>query len=134
MIQKYRNESIVIASLIILTISIIYKYSVLHQLENQITATQKSIQEIEEAKRLKKLWYAKRVNSKLSKLKSTVPFNKIEKFKKRNKRVNIVLKKLESRELNRFMNELSKLPLRIARLKIVKISTNQYNMECLCKW
>jgi len=134
MIHKYRNESIIIASLLILIISIIYKYSTLSKLENKIVSTKESIQEIEEAKRLKKLWYAKGINSKLSRLKSTVSSSKIKKFNKRNKRVNIVLKKLESRELNRFMNELSKLPLRIARLKIVKIATNQYNMECLCKW
>jgi len=134
MIHKYRNESIIVASLLILIISIIYKYSTLSKLENKIVSTKESIQEIEEAKRLKKLWYAKGINSKLSRLKSTVSSSKIKKFNKRNKRVNIVLKKLESRELNRFMNELSKLPLRIARLKIVKIATNQYNMECLCKW
>ena len=134
MIQKYRNEFIILASLVILMISVMYKHNAINHLNSQIASTKKAIQEIEEAKKLKNLWYAKGMKSKLSKLKQEIPKNKIKRFKEGRKKVDIVLKKLESRELNKFMNELSKLPVRISRLKITKISANLYDMECLCKW
>jgi len=134
MIQKYRNEFIILTSLIVLILSMMYKHYSLNRLENQIDSTKKAIQEIEEAKRLKNLWYARGMKSKLSRLRRKVPKNKIKRFNESRKKLDVVLKKLESRELNEFMNELSKLPLRISRLKIRKVSTNQYDMECLCKW
>ena len=133
MIDRYRNELIILLSVIILIISIIYKHHSISKFENAVNETRVSIKDIEESKRLKSLWYAKGMKSKLNKLRAKIDSKKIVKFSIERKKVNIKLRDLRSRDLNRFMNELAKLPVRISTLNISK-SSNSYELECLCKW
>ncbi len=133
MIERYRNEIIILAAAILLIISVIYKHNSISKLENARNETRVSVKEIDESKRLKSLWYAKGMKSKLNKLRKKVDSAKVVKFSIERKKVTIRLKNLRSRELNIFMNELAKLPVRISTLNISK-APKGYELECLCKW
>lgn len=133
MTERYRNEIIILISFILLIFSVIYKHHSISKLENAINETRSSISDIDESKRLKSLWYARGMKSKLNILKKKVSAKKIVKFSIERKKVNIKLRDLRSSELNIFMNELAKLPVRISALNISRTQKG-YGLECLCKW
>ncbi len=133
MIDRYRNELIIAVAILLLIISIIYKHQAISRFESATAEARASIRDIDEAKRLKSLWYAKGMKSKLNRLKQSVNRGKIVKFVIDRKKVDIKLRDLQSRELNIFMNEMAKLPVRISALEIKK-SSNGYGLECICKW
>ncbi len=133
MIQRYRNEFIILISVLLLIFSIIYKHHSISKFDNAVHEARNSIRDIDEAKRLKSLWYAKGMKSKLKRLKNKIDFKNIVKFSIDRQKVDIKLKNLHSNELNIFMNEMTKLPLRLSHLNILKTSAG-YELECLCKW
>ncbi len=133
-LQRYKNELIIIAMIIFTTFAYLYKLSANDYVNENRAIIQKQIREISEIKALKEQWGGKEINNKIKVLKTVVPPSKVASFKKKSKKLVSSYKNLTGDELSKLTNKLINLPVQIVRLKINKEGKNQYTMEFTCKW
>ena len=133
-LQRYKNELILLLTLLFVLATFIYKVSAhTYVKENQIKINQE-ITQITNIVNLKKQWGGKGISKKVQSLKTLVPASKVKSFKKSSKKLLASYKGLTTNELNKLTNKLLNIAVQINQLKIQKNSKNNYVMEFICKW
>ena len=131
--SRYRNEAMVGAALLALIFAYLFKNVSKSHFDETRASVNRSVEEIEEAKALKSLWHVGNMKKRLEKLKAAVPASRLSTFKMQRRKVTMVLKDLKASELNRFMNRMASMPIRIKKLSI-ECKNDRFSLECLCKW
>ena len=133
-LQRYKNELIVVISLIFLLFTYLYKLSATSYIEENQAKIEQQVSEINTIINLKKVWNDKTLTKKVKVLKTVVSSSKIKIFKKRAKKLTASYISLTANELNKVTNKLINIPVQITSLTIKESSKNQYSMEFTCKW
>ena len=133
-LQRYKNELILLIALLFALFTFIYKLSASdYVIENRATI-QSTITEVNKITALKNQWGGKKLANKVKVLKTVVPTSKVASFKKKSKKLIASYKNLTGNELSKLTNKLINLPVQIVLLNITKSAKNQYTMEFTCKW
>jgi hypothetical protein len=130
--ERYRNELMVLLSLLLLIFALLYKSSqTSNNIENR-TVTKYAVQEFKQIIAHKKQWADKNIVKKLDKLKKVVPESKVQ-WKKKGKTLTAQFKGLNAKELNKVVTTILNLAVQIQVLK-VKENHSSYDVEFKCKW
>jgi len=130
--ERYRNELMVLLSLLLLIFALLYKSSqTSNSIENR-TVTKYAVQEFKQIIAHKKQWADKNIVKKLDKLKKVVPESKVQ-WKKKGKTLTAQFKGLSAKELNKVVTTILNLVVQIQVLK-VKENHSSYDVEFKCKW
>ncbi len=133
-IKRFKNELIILLSLILMLWALLYKHQAKTDLQTEKESISKSIVEISRVSELKKLWGDKKIGKKLDQFKSIVKREKIKSIEKRAKRLTASYQNLDVRELNKITKILLKTPVQITKLSIEESGKERYTMEFKCKW
>lgn len=133
-LQRFRNELILLVTILFALASFLYKYSANDYVTENRNQIQKEITEIHLINGLKKQWGNKQVANKLNVLKTIVPNTKVASFSKKSKKLVASYKDLTGNELSKVTNKLMNLPVQIVLLNINQNANKQYTMEFTCKW
>jgi predicted component of type VI protein secretion system len=131
-ITQYKNEILLIVSILILTFAYLFKSHTIEELESNKANNIKSALEIKEAISLKNIWEPKDIVQKIDKLKRLVSSNQLE-WRKSGKKLNIKFKNMETKEFNRVLNQILTTPIQIKEIKIEQ-NHQKYTMELKCKY
>ena len=130
--ERYRNELMVLLSLLLLIFALLYKSNqTSNSIENR-TVTKYAVQEFKQIIAHKKQWADKNIVKKLDKLKKVVPESKVQ-WKKKGKTLTSQFKGLSAKELNKVVTTILNLAVQIQVLK-VKENHSSYDVEFKCKW
>lgn len=130
--KQYQNELIVLAALLVMLFSFMYKYNQVTSREAGVKIVQKNTEELKEAIALKKIWGDKKTGKKVESLQVLVPENKL-KWSKKGKKLIAVFMGINANELNKLTTKILNLPMVITLLDVKKIGTN-YKLELKCNW
>jgi hypothetical protein len=130
--MRYKNELILLGSIIFMLLSYNYKYKIEHQRYETAAKIQQDYADIIKASNLQNIWSNKKSLQKTKELKALVSPSKVE-WSQKSKKLHIKYKSLNKNELNRVLNKLLNLPVQIKTIDI-KRKDKVYNMELQCKW
>jgi len=133
-LQRYKNELIILATLLFALFAFMYKLSASDYVNENKMLIQKQIMQISEITALKEQWGGKQLANKVKVLKTVVPNAKVASFKKKSKKLIASYKNLTGNELSKITNKLINMPVQIVLLNINQSAKNQYTMEFTCKW
>ena len=133
-LQRYKNELIILATLIFLLFAFMYKLSASTYVSENRAVIQKQITQISAIVALKEQWGGKQLANKVKVLKTVVPASKVASFSKKSKKLVASYKNLTGSELSKLTNKLINIPVQIVLLNIQQSAKNQYTMEFTCKW
>jgi len=133
-LQRYKNELIILITLIFLLFAFIYKLSATRDVQENRVDIQKQISELSRITALKEQWGGKQLTSKIKVLETVVPASKVASFRKKSKKLIASYHNLTGKELTKITNKLINIPIQITILKINQSAKNQYTMEFTCKW
>ena len=133
-LQRYRNELILLASLLFALFAFLYKNSATTYVETNRLEIQKQIAEIGAINKYKTQWDGKKIPNKIKVLKSVVPSSKVKSFKKKSKKLVASYHNLSGNEVTKITNKLLNIPVQITNLQITESAKNQFTMELTCKW
>jgi len=133
-LQRYKNEIILLISVLFALFSFIYKLSANTYVKENQSRIHQQTNEITNIISLKKQWGNKKIVNKVKILKTIVPASKIKSFQKKSKKLVASYTGLSANELNKLNNKLINIPIQIVMLNIVQSTKNQYSMEFTCKW
>lgn len=128
------NKNIVLLAIssIFLIASIAFSYMQKKSFNASLERVKQESIEVKEVASLQQLWKAKGIKSKINKILNPLPSSKKSVIFERSK-VNIKLKNLSDRELNKVLTKLSMLPVQFKKLQILR-SGELFTLECLCVW
>lgn len=127
-----KNLILLTISLIFLIGSIAFSFTQKKEFANSLERVKKDTLEVNSVASLQQLWKAKGVKSKIEKILKPIASSKKSLLFKRSK-VEIKLKNLSDRELNRVLTKLAMLPISFRKLQVVR-KGEQFSLECLCVW
>lgn len=130
--KRYQNELIVAAAFVFMFIGYLYKNVQVSSQTESMAQASRSMGEIKEVIALQKIWSDKRITSKVKKLQTLIPAEKV-KWDSKSKKVTANYKGLTTSELNSLTTKILNLPVEIQKLKIQKVATS-YDVEFKCKW
>ena len=130
--KRYQNELIVAAAFVFMFIGYLYKNVQVSSQTESMAQASRSMGEIKEVIALQKIWSDKRIISKVKKLQTLIPEEKV-KWSSKSKKVTATYKGLTTTELNSLTTKILNLPVEIQKLKIQKVATS-YDVEFKCKW
>ena len=133
-LQRYRNELILLFALIFALFGFLYKLSSTTYVETNRNDIQKQIAEISSITALKQQWGGTQMANRVKSLQTVVPSSKVAVFNKKSKKLVASYKNLTGNQLSSVTNELINLPLQIVLLNINQSAKDQYTMEFTCKW
>jgi hypothetical protein len=133
LLQRFKNELIVLFATIFLILSFYYKLSIDNSIKKERDDIKTSIQEIDRVIALKDVWKSKKISKNMTKLRTIVSKDKIELFKKRGQKLRVKYKGLNIKELNSIVKEIMNKPFQIVKLKIDKRAKESYSMELICR-
>jgi len=133
-LQRYKNELIILITLIFLLLAFMYKLSAATYVDENRADIQKQISEISTIVALKEQWGGKKLANKVKVLKNVVPAAKVASFRKKSKKLIASYENLTGKELTKVTNKLINIPVQISALKINQSAKDQYTMEFTCKW
>ena len=133
-LQRYKNELIILVTLLFLIFSAIYKYSAAIDVNKNKRTTKETITQINHIGTLKKQWGGKQLANKVKVLKTVVPNDKVVLFQKKSKKLTASYKNLTGTQLSTVTNKLINIPVQITRLDVQQSAKNLYSMEFTCKW
>ena len=133
MIQKYRNEGIVLLALILFIGGFLYEKGMAHKLEASLRQSRTATEEITQAKTLRTVWSSKGLKSKVASLQKSVNPDKIKTFDLQKSKLNTHFLRLSGRELNTLTTRIASLPVRIQELAVTRAGS-QYTLRCTCAW
>jgi hypothetical protein len=131
-LTRYKNELILLGSIVFLVISYSYKHSIEQKAYESTTKSQQEYKDIIKAYNLQTIWANKKVVKRIKQLKMVVPSSKVE-WSQKAKKLSAKYRGLNKDELNIVLNKLLNLPVQIKTLNI-KRSDQIYSMELQCKW
>ena len=130
--RRYRNELIVVLSLLLFLSAIGYKSTAVSSSIESKNTTKYAVREFQELISLKKRWADKQISKKVDKLQKLLPDTKV-KWHKKAKKLSVSYKKLTSKELNKVITAILNIAVQIDILEI-KNNNSSYDMEFKCKW
>ncbi len=133
-LQRYKNELIILVTLLFLIFAFIYKYSATLYVQENRAMNKEKIAQISTIVALKEQWGGKNISKSIKPLKSIVSNAKVVLFQKKSKKLVVSYKNLSGSELSKVTNKLINIPVQITRLEIKHNSKNLYTMEFTCKW
>ena len=133
-LQRYKNELIILVTLLFLIFSAIYKYSAAIDVNKNKRTTKEMITQINHIGTLKKQWGGKQLANKVKVLQTVVPNDKVVLFQKKSKKLTASYKNLTGTQLSTVTNKLINIPIQITRLDVQQSAKNLYTMEFTCKW
>jgi len=131
-IARYRNELIVVLSLLFLLGAYSYKHTQQKSLELLEKSIASQTSEFEETVSLKRVWGDKRIVQKLAKVKSLIPASQV-KWNQKGKKLTASFTDLTPSQVNKVITKLLNIAVRIETIKVKKHGEN-YNVEIKCKW
>ena len=133
-LQRYKNELIILVTLLFLIFSAIYKYSAAIDVNKNKRTTKETITQINHIGTLKKQWGGKQLANKVKVLQTVVPNDKVVLFQKKSKKLTASYKNLTGTQLSTVTNKLINIPVQITHLDVQQSAKNLYTMEFTCKW
>jgi hypothetical protein len=133
-IQRYKNEIILMLTLLFASFAFYYKLSANDYVTKNRTIIQNQIQEINAIERYKKQWANKSVAKKAKLFKTIVSSSKVKHFSKKSSKIVVSYINLTGSDLNKITNRLLNMPIQIVKLQIKESSKNKFTMEFTCKW
>jgi len=129
---RYKNELILVASIIFVLSSYIFKYKSFESSQELLHQKQKEFVQLQEVVALQKIWSPQKISKKLESLKHIVPSKQIR-WDKRGKKLTVKFKDIDSLQLNRILNKILNIAIQIEQIDISK-QNDKYTMELKCKW
>jgi len=133
-LQRYKNELILLITILFALFSFFYRLSANSYVQENKTKIEQEISEVNQIVALKKQWGDKKVANRIKILKTVVPSSKLKSFHKKSKKLVASYSRLTANELNKLNNKLINIPVQIIQLNIKQTARNQYEMEFTCKW
>ncbi|CAA6824197.1 MAG: Unknown protein [uncultured Sulfurovum sp.] len=133
-LQRYKNELIILTTLLFVLFAFIYKLSADTYVNDNRSLIQKQIMQISTITALKEQWGGNGLANKVKVFKTLVPASKVTLFQKKSKKLMASYKNLTGNELSKVTNKLINMPVQIVLLNINQSAKNQYTMEFTCKW
>jgi len=133
-LQRYKNELILLATLLFALFAFIYKSSANSDFKRNKVDIQNQIAEIGAINKYKTQWDGKNISNKIKILKSVVPSSKVKSFQKKSKKLLASYQNLSGKEVTKVTNKLLNIPVQITKLQIVESTKNQFSLELTCKW
>jgi len=130
--KLYRNELIVVVSLIFMLSGLLYKNFQISLGAQEVLNNKHTVREFRELIALQKIWANKNISKKVNKLGKIVPLSKV-KWSKKGKKLTAVYKGLDPKELNKLITTVLSMAVQIQELKINRNSST-YDVEFKCKW
>ncbi len=127
-----KNIIIIAISAIFLVASVAFSYMQKKSFNASLDRVKQESLEIKEVASLQQLWKAKGIKSKIQRVLNQIPASKKSLNFKRGK-VDMKLKSLSDRELNKVLTKLSMLPIQFKKLQILR-NGEVFTLECLCVW
>ena len=128
-----KNVIVVIVSILFLIGSIIYSFSQKSTLGKTVKRVEQESLEVKDIASLQNLWKGKGLKSKIEKIVNSVSKAKRERFNVKRSKVEIKLKGLNDKELNRVLTKLAMLPVEFRKLQLLR-KGSEFELECLCVW
>jgi hypothetical protein len=130
--MRYKNELILVGSIIFMILSYIYKSNTASEVQNLAVNSQQEYAEIVQANNLSHIWSNKKITNKIKVLNTIVPSSKIQ-WNQKGKKLVAKYHNLNAQELNKIVNKILNLTVQIEVMNITR-SDKSYNMELKCKW
>jgi len=130
--MRYKNELILVGSIIFMILSYIYKSNTASEVQNLTVNSQQEYAEIVQANNLSNIWSNKKITNKIKVLNTIVPSSKIQ-WNQKGKKLVAKYHNLNAQELNKVLNKILNLTVQIEVMNITR-SDKSYNMELKCKW
>jgi len=130
--QHYRNELIVVASLLFALAAFGYKMKQRSATVEVSQAMETEVATLREIGSLKKIWGDKRISEKLDRVRTLIPSSKVQ-WQKKGKKLTAVFSELKASEVNTLVTKFLNIAVQIESLKVKKRGEN-YSMEIRCKW
>jgi len=130
--QHYRNELIVVASLLFALVAFGYKMKQRSATVEVSQAMETEVATLREIGSLKKIWGDKRISEKLDRVRTLIPSSKVQ-WQKKGKKLTAVFSELKASEVNTLVTKFLNIAVQIESLKVKKRGEN-YSMEIRCKW
>ena len=130
--MRYKNELILVGSIIFMILSYIYKVNVAQEVQDSTIKSQQEYAEIMQTNNLYNVWANKKISKKIKVLNAIVPSSKIQ-WNQKGKKLDAKYHDLNEQELNKILNKILNLTVQIEVMNISR-SDKSYNMELKCKW
>jgi hypothetical protein len=130
---RYKNELLVVASVIFLLSGYLFKYKSFKSSQELLYQKQNELVELKKVVGLQRVWSPKRVSSGLENIRRSLSPNQV-KWDKRGKKLTAKFKDMTSVELNKIINKILNVAIEIEHLNIIKKQNDKYTMELKCKW
>lgn len=131
-LKRYESELIVIVSFVLLCFVYLYKQHQQNSVLSQTVMMQQKVDEVKRAVALKKLWGNPSLSTKVDKLKSVIPSDRV-KWDKQSKKLKSRYENMTAAELNKLGKILLNLGIQIDLFTIEKKGSS-YNVELTCRW
>lgn len=131
--KHYRNELIVLASILLMLLALFYKGSAVGRLDRVDAEVKRSMMEIGEIIALKKQWGDTTLTKKIGSLRENLSPEKIKRFSVKGKKLYALLEGLSDREVNGIILKLENTAVQLTKLD-VRRKGKSYRMEIRCKW
>ena len=132
-LRRYRNEMIVLISLLLMLVALIYKSGAANRLDSVNAEVKASLSQIGEIIALKKQWGDTGLTKKIGQLKKGLTADKVKQFSIKSKKLLASFKGLSDNDVNRLILKLENTAVQIVKLS-VKREGETYSMEIKCKW
>ena len=132
-LRHYRNELIVLVSLVLMLVALFYKNSTIGRLDSVNAEAKASMMQIGEIIALKKQWGDEALKKKVEQVKKGIASEKIKLFSIKGNKLSASFKGLNDNEVNRIILKLENIAVQISKLS-VKRKDKSYSMEIKCKW
>jgi len=130
--KRYKNEFIVVFTLVLMLSGLLYKYQKVSTQTMGTSQIKTTLSELKEVIALQDVWGDKKINKKVDKLKTHISTSKL-KWQKKGRKITATFSTLNASELNRVVSKILNLAVEIQTLKIKKVGSS-YTMEFKCKW
>ena len=130
--KLYRNELIVVASLLLMLSALLYKNTQISSRSQEMSTLKHTATELRELVALQNTWAGKKVSKKVDKLEKMVSPSKV-KWNKKGKKLTARYSDITAKELNKLITTILSMAVQIQELKISRNSSS-YDVEFKCKW
>jgi len=131
-ILRYKNELILIASILFMLFGYSFKSSQFDKINTIQQKSQSEYRDILEADRLKNIWSNPNVSTRVKSLLHIVPTSKVT-WNQKHKKLVVNYHSLTPIELNKVLNKILNISVIIKMISISHSGQN-YTLELICKW
>ena len=132
---RFKNELILASAVVLFVGAFLFDQSSRYSFDKASTQTKSASAQITQIASMKRFWQDRSLKKKLKALKASIPASSIKQFDLLRSKLQIELKGLSGKDMNRIANKLASLPLKISSMQIISDAGGKtYQMECRCGW